>query len=58
MKTEQYYLDRCQQLIDTNPALLEQKWTFDINNLRQYNSLTLIDIVEALYAYNQFEETA
>lgn len=55
LMSEQYYLDRCQKLITDCPALLKQKWTFDINNLEQYPAIRLIDIVEALYC---FEEVA
>ena len=53
MRSEQYYLMRCKQLIDENPVLLEQKWTFDINNLEQYPAIQLIDIVEALYCFEE-----
>ena len=46
---EEYYLNRCYKWIDDNPILLEQNWTFDINNLEQYPAIQLIDIVEGIY---------
>tara|TARA_R110000803_G_scaffold188757_1_gene251215 strand:+ start:46 stop:222 length:177 start_codon:yes stop_codon:yes gene_type:complete len=53
---EEYYLNRCYKWIDDNPWLLEQTWRFDINNLKQYDVVDLIDIVEGIWC--RLEATA